>query len=313
MAVPDLEAQLSAAVQAALAPAARYVAEVMRSEPQPAETLAGRPDVVAVLREALGQAQDTAAELVQRAWDEENGVDEALISRLHADITRSFDALPHLRQLIRVMHRHGPEEVQAAILAWARKAAVRARMSISYASGAARTSLVLTDAEARASGGEALAKRWVSRLGPGTCYWCRKLHGTTVALDADFHPHLGGPVAFPHQQERKVASEAGAKRFGLPEGTAIVYTSPPRPYHGKLLGPLLHPNCECRLEIVPGDRTGEGRPVPQGPTRSQAPAGFLSFAEIREMPEAKYRSLMAFLDAALHELGQVLGRLRKRG
>jgi hypothetical protein len=308
VAAPELEAQLSLAVQAALAPAAKYVAEVLRSEPQPGEALASRPDVVAVLTDALAEAQSVAAEVVQQAWDEEGGVDEVLISRLHADITRNFDSLSHLRQLIRVMRRRGPEEVQSAILGWARKAAVRAAMSVSYASGAARTSLVLADAEARVLEGESLAKRWVSRLGPNTCHWCRKLHGVTIALDADFHPHLGGPVAFPHQQEKSVATPAGARRYGLPVGTAIVYTNPPKPYHGKLLGPLLHPRCECTLDVV---RTGEDRPALF--PRSRAPAGFLSFAEIRSMPEAKYRSLLAFLDAALHELGQVLGRLRRRG
>jgi hypothetical protein len=31
------------------------------------------------------------------------------------------------------------------------------------------------------------------------------------------------------------------------------------------------------------------------------------------MPEAKYRSLLAFLEAAVHELRQVLQRLARRG
>ena len=37
---------------------------------------------------------------------------------------------------------------------------------------------------------------------------------------------------------------------------------------------------------------------------------FITAAQIRAMPEPRYKALIAFLRAALHELGQVLTRLR---
>jgi len=38
---------------------------------------------------------------------------------------------------------------------------------------------------------------------------------------------------------------------------------------------------------------------------------FITAAAIRAMPEPRYQGLVAFLEAALHELSQVLARLRR--
>jgi hypothetical protein len=40
-------------------------------------------------------------------------------------------------------------------------------------------------------------------------------------------------------------------------------------------------------------------------------SGFLAAADIRAMPEDRFQAVIHFLEAAVHELGQVLGRLRR--
>jgi hypothetical protein len=61
-------------------------------------------------------------------------------------------------------------------------------------------------------------KRWVSRLDPKTCVYCRGLHGVVMPVGASF------------------AIEAG--RIGY------------RRIYGGLFAPPLHPRCRCRLEPV---------------------------------------------------------------
>ena len=307
--------QVSAAVRAALAPAARYLALITQSNPLgSADQLLARPDVDAVLLEALAEARSAARAAVQQEWDARGGpAGEPVLADLLADVDRAYSALAHLRGLIRHAHASVPQArfspgqdtpgshpsaeaaieraaaVRAAILGWASQVALRNRLSVSVAGGAAYTASALEQARTRHAAGEKLLKRWTASMDgkdPRSCHWCRKLHGVTIGLDESFLPYLGGP-----------ADLTGRGHL----------TQPPRPYRGELQGPLLHPNCRCRLEIVPAGDV----PPPGGQEPSGSNPGFLSAAQIRAMPEPKYQSLVAFLRAALHELGQVLSRLRR--
>jgi hypothetical protein len=177
------------------------------------------------------------------------------------------------------------------------------------AEGAGAASAVLADALAREARGERLRKRWRAHVeSPTCCYWCRRLNGVTIGLRESFAPYLGGPAAMPQSRERRVATPAGERKYGLPAGRKIVLTHPPRPYHGRLQGPLLHPFCRCWLEIV---RTGDIGDA--SPDNGQAPAGFVSADDVRDMPEDDYQASLAFMEAAVHELEQVLRRLAEGG
>jgi hypothetical protein len=240
-----------------------------------------------------------------------------------ADVGRAYDVLARLRGLVRHAHtsvarpagrpapgsnpataaaRERGEAVQDALLAWGRQVAVRNRMTVSAAEGTGRTEALL-DAAELLDGSQ--VKTWRAR--PGCCLWCARLNGVTIGLRESFAPHLGGPVRTGGTPPRTVATPAGARRFGLPEGSPIIYTHPPKLHRSDLQGPLLHPFCQCHLVIsgVPG-----GTPaVPSGDDHGVAPAGFLTAAGVRAMPADVYRAQMAFLRAAAHELDQVLKRL----
>jgi hypothetical protein len=323
------ERQLADAITTAMAEAAGYLALVTRVNPLgSADAMLARPDVDAVLSGALETARSAAEEAVRQAWYDAGGSGEdATLGHLLADVDRIFDALPHLRGLTRTAHASvGParfvrgvtqpgdhpsaraaEErgtaVRDAILAWARKAALRARMTASVAAGHGGTAATLADAYAREARGERLMKRWRAHVeSPSCCVWCRRLNGVTIGLRESFAPYLGTAVALPQRTERRVATPAGERRYGLPTGARIIYTHPPRLYHGQLQGPLLHPFCRCWLEIV---RAGGAAAV----VTPAEPAGFVSAEDVRDMPEEAYQADLAFLQAAAHQLDLVLKRL----
>jgi hypothetical protein len=335
--VADLGQQLAAAVRQAVAEAAGYLALVTRVNPLgSADVLLERPDTDAVLQQALDQARSAAEDVVRQAWYSSGGLssDDEVLNHLLDDIGAIFGNLAHLRGLVRhahasVPHRqftagvHRPGEhpsqraaeeradaVRDALLGWGRQAALRARMAVHTAEGAGRTAAVLARALEREASGERLLKRWKAHVdSPTCCLWCRRLNGVTIGLRASFAPYLGGPVAMPQSRERRVATPAGERRYGLPAGSKIIYTHPPRPYRGKLQGPLLHPFCRCRLEIV---RAGGAAEVPAGGSPA-APVRFLSAGDVRDMPADEYEADRAFLAAAIHELDQVLKRLAGGG
>lgn len=325
----DAGQALGDAVVQAMAEAAGYLALVTRSNPLgSAEALLARPDTDAILSGALAQAQGAAEDAVLGAWQDAGAPGDATLGHLLADVERIFDALPHLRAAVRAAHGSVPprffvhgvtrpgehpsaraaEErgtaVRDAVLAWARMAGLRARMAAGGAAGHGGTAAVLADALARERAGERLAKRWRAHVErPSCCAWCRRLDGVTIGLRESFAPYLGDAVALPQRRERKVATPAGERRYKLPVGASIIYTHPPRPYHGQLQGPLLHPFCRCRLEIVRAGSAGPGVVAPA------EPAGFISADDVRDMPEEAYQADLAFLHAAAHELDQVLRRL----
>lgn len=307
-----LAQQLGTSIRAWLDPLARYAEVVTRTNPLgTADQLLARPDIRAILIEILTEARDRAAAVVQEAWDSTGAADHPLLDRLLADIERYW-SVAHLDGLIRHAHASVPPRyftpgvsqpgtnplteaaaeraaaVAEAIRGYAREVAFRSRMTVTVAQGAGRTYAALAGADVRREAGEDVRKRWRAHTEkPACCHWCRLLNGKTIPLHHSFEQFLDWNA----------------------------HPRPPRPYHG-LQGPLLHPFCECWLEIVTGPHVPPGGSQAAPGRRSpapQAPAGFLAAADIRAMPEAAYGSLIAFLKAAVHELGQVLRRLARRG
>jgi hypothetical protein len=314
MAESRLGQQLGIAVRAALVPAARYLAEVGLGLPQESlQALLHRPDVTAVLQAALDEAREAAAAAVQQAWDETDAPGHPALTRLLGDVDRQLSSVSHLHGAILRAHREGVRPAEA-VLGYGRAAALKSRLSVSVAESMGRTASALADAIVREAGGEALRKRWRAHIErPSCCFWCRKLNGVTIVLRESFAPYLGGPAELPHQRQRRIATPAGSRRFGSGIGTPIIVTHPPRPYHGDLQGPGLHPFCQCWLEIVRLSPADARESEENQPALPAAPAGFLSAAAIRDMPEARYRALLTFVGAATHELGQVLRRLAGHG
>lgn len=343
MAESQLGRQLGAAVQSPLAEVAAYLALITRTNPLgSADALLGRPDVDAMLREALDEAQTSAEAYVEQAWLMTGAPDSALYERLMSDVARQFGALSHLHGLIRHAHAsvlrrefsagadepgshpsraaadQRAEAVSQAVLGWGRQVATRARMTLSTAEGFGTTQAVLEDALEREAAGEKLRKRWRRNPRSDSCLWCRRLDGVTIALRASFAPYLGGPAVLSTPGTRRVATPAGARRYHLPVGSAIVYTHPPRLYHGDLQGPLLHPFCECRLEITRlagaadvssgGGQEDTGSAVAGSPAPLM-PGGFLAASDVRAMPEEQYEAGLALLLAAAGEFDRVLRRL----
>ena len=293
-----------------MAPAARYVALVTQANPLgSADQLLSRPDVGAMLAAALDQARLAAAAVVQQEWDAQGAPDAPVRAQLLADVDRQYGDIAHLRNLIRHAHASVPQRrfirgvtspgaspvieagneraaaVRDAILGFARRTALRSRLTVVTASAAARTARTLAEAHARQAAGERLAKRWVARRDGKACHWCRNLDGVTIGLGESFLPYLGGP-----------ADLSGHGHL----------TQPPKPYRGELQGPGLHPHCggRCRLVIVREDE------APVTPLPAPQPR-FITAAQIRAMPEPRYKALTAFLRASLHELAAVLSRLRR--
>src|SRR5580692_8466610 len=177
---------LGDAIVQALAEAAGYLALVTTVNPLgSADALLARPDVDAVLQGALDEARSAAEEVVRQAWYDSGAPasDDATLRHLLDDIDRIFDGLAHLRGVVRTAHASVPQRgfvrgvtppgehpsaraaeergrvVRDAILGWARKAALRARMAASVAEGHGGTAAVLAAALAREKAGERLMKR----------------------------------------------------------------------------------------------------------------------------------------------------------
>jgi hypothetical protein len=320
----ELGRQVAAAVQAALAPAAGYLSLVTQTNPRgSADDLLDRPDVSAVITEALDEARAAAEEVVRQSWYAETGVtsQDAMLDRLLADVDRNFDKLAHLRGLARHAHASVPPAqfepgvtppgehpsaraaeqraaaVRDSVLGWAREASLRTRMTVSTAEGAARTASVLNAARGFTGQGHPVRKRWRAHVErPSCCFWCRRLDGVTIGVRESFAPYLGGPVS------------------RVP-GSPSIRTRPPRLYHGDLQGPLLHPFCGCWLDLTtePAPRSvqsggGQEAVAPKSPAPTTR-AGLLSASDVRAMTEDSYQERLAFLRAAVHELDQALKRL----
>jgi hypothetical protein len=328
MATSELGRQLGAAIQSPMGELAAYLSLITRANPRgSADALLARPDVAAMLHEALSEGHEAAVTYIEQGWLA-SGADpgDPVYARLQADAARLFGTPGPLRDLIARAHasvprrefepgRDGPGTnpgkdaaehraavVAAALAGWARQAAQRARMTLGAAEGMGRTAAAIESAQLYSEG---VRKRWERNPASASCIWCRRLDGVTIDLGDSFAPYLGGPVAMPASGARRVATDAGAARYKLPVGAAIILTHPPRLYHGGLQGPLLHPECECKLRIV---RTPGGVPSGSGqgglPAGDESPApkvagGFLAASDVRAMPEDQYRAGLALLRAAV--------------
>jgi hypothetical protein len=323
---------LTASLHGIFAQLADYIALVVRNNPYgSADALLARPDVEAMAAQALEDARNLVATQLEAEWNSAEASQTAYYQHLLDDIEAQYSA-PHLRHLIRHAHASVPHAhfivgvtppgqhpameaaisraaaVRRAIVGFGRGALASHELSLQVARTAAQTAAVLEAGEEREAAGEQVRKRWVARRDGKTCMWCRFLDGTVVPLHAQFP--LPGPVAVQHESAtRHVATPAGEARYHQLIGTPIIWTHPPRLYHGLLPGPPLHPRCRCRIVLVAVQEEG-GQVTPGGRSPAPQAAGeYLAAVDIRAMPEAKYRSLMAFLRAAIHELGQVLRRL----
>jgi hypothetical protein len=320
---------LNASLHGIFAQLADYIALVVRNNPfGSADALLARPDVEAMLAQALEDARNLSVSQLEEEWNTAGAAQDAYYQHLLHDM-ETRHSLPHLRHRIRSAHASVPTAhfivgvtppgtvphmesanaraaaVRQAILGFRRETALPGELTLQVARVAAQTAATLEAGHEREAAGEQLMKRWVARQDGKTCMWCRFLHGTTIPLDAQFA--LPARVAVQHSYPtRRVATEAGVARYHQRIGTKIIWTHPPKLYHGMLPGPPLHPRCRCRIVLVPvreeNQEPAERSPAPRA-------GGFLASADIRAMPEEKYRSLMAFLRAAVHELGMVLRRL----
>lgn len=268
------------------------------------------------------QAAALAQDAVRQAWEDLAEADSPLLAHLIHDAARPYGAVDGLHQAIRHAHASVPvrhrepgrpatdpvgesaasraRAVQEAVEEFGRRAVFRNRLSVQVAAAAARTEAVLDLGRGMQAEGRVVYKRWRARTDSSlTCHWCRHLDGVTILLDEDFAPFIGS-----------AADLGGHGRL----------TRPPEPYRGQLPGPPLHPHCgeRCRIELVaawpgdssPGPQPGSLSAVPPVPPAVPRPDGvFLPAAAVRALPEARYQALIAFLRAAVLELGQVMKRL----
>lgn len=302
---------LRVSVTSAFTALGSYLALITRNNPHGSpRQLFARPDVIAQFSSALEESRDMALQAVQDAWYAQDGPrGHQVLDHLLDDVERAYS--PRLlRTMVRTAFLSVPtgqfipgvsmpganpamesaqeraQAVQDAVAAFASRALYRNSLTIDVATGYARTEAQLAQAPPGSY------KRWRAHVeSPVCCHWCRALDGVTIPVHESFLFH--------------VAPAADLTGHGH-------LTQPPRPYKNRLPGPRLHPNCRCWLEILPGP---EAEPVPSesGQVAPISAPSYLSASEIRAMPEENYGSLMAFLRASAHELGQLLRRLVRRG
>lgn len=278
-------------MQAAFAHAARYLSALTAGDPHgSAAALLTRPDVDAELKQALDSGRQLAQDAVREAWG--GAPRHQYLDWLLSDVDRSYNSLAVLRAAVRVGWHSSPDHasradaVCRAVLAHGADLALRNRLSAESATTAARTQAELASGEQLDQAGEQAWKRWECSHNPPddrTCHWCRSLHGMTIPLHAQF------PAGEP-------ADLTGHGRL----------TQPPRLYRGVLPGPPRHPRCRCRVVV-----TTILEPVESEAGGQETMPVFLAAASVRALPEDRYQALAHFLEAAVHELGQVLGRLRE--
>lgn len=260
-----------------LAAAIAYIREAAEEDPsQTVSEVLERQDVRDMVGATFGEARSYVIEALLEDWAEGGGEEEAVLNHLLGDVDRLYGGFTPAHAARR-LHDEGEK--------WARTLALRSMMAVQHAARYSAQTAVLERAEQDDPG---QFKRWKAHPeNPACCFWCRRLHGVTIPLRADFGPYLGGPA---------ILSSGGR------------VTHPPKTYHGKLLAPPLHPWCECELEIV---SPGGARVPSAGAGEGLSALPFLASSDIRAMPSAKYRLLIEYLRAAAHELGLVLRRLRR--
>ncbi len=296
--------ELSAAVREVFAYAARYIAPLAGELSSSA--LLNRPDVTAVLAEALDRARQLTEDAVREAWAEAAGSQHEYLDWLVSDVARTYKALGVFHQAIhQAMRSAGAASVSFAVAGAGRQLALRSQLTVEVSRAAARTMREMAAGERDEQAGFTVWKQWLCSSdppGPQTCHWCRLLHKVVIPLADDFP--LGKP-----------ADLTGHGRL----------THPPKRYRGVLPGPPLHPWCGCRIKIltelpVPVGDGSQGALAEPGPHQAaesgaqpprHSPESALAAADIQALPEDRYRALVAFLKAARHELVQALAKLRE--
>jgi hypothetical protein len=306
-----LSLHLSTVVAAAFTGYMRHLDDAVRSSPRAAPQIFDRPDLQDYLMSALRTAHTHADTLIRQAWSHGGGSTGPYLDKALSD---AAGALNELRGQISGIVREElasprPDvagRLQAAVSDAVVRTSTRMRMSLESAAGASHTEAVIAEGRQLQQQGQHVMKVWRSRLSRRTCRWCRELDGVMIPLDDDF-PH-GDPVALEQSRTRRVATPAGVRRYRRSMGQPIILTHPPRVWLGRLPGPKRHPRCECWLELHILTEAGP----PPAPLRSEEPAErmYARASDIAALPEPQYMSLMAFLRAATHELGQVLRRLK---
>lgn len=298
-----LRSQVQAAVQSALTTFTHHLTLVIQTNPETSDAreLLDRPDIHQALTDALADAHGAARAAVEQAaqlaGDQSSQYQLAIahdVDSLYANAAAqirgvavtAFNSVPQPHPYTPGVDQLGSNPVFEAGQARARAVgaaltrqvsdiALRNGLSVNVAGSRSHTETVVEEALRRYQAGEDIWLEWRSQLVPGvTCPWCWALHGHRVRPGQEY-PHPG---------------QAGRRR-------------PPRLYQGVLHGPPMHPNCRCWLVIV----TSSGDPAPEAP--EPPPAEFVTSTDIAAMPEEKYSGLLAFLKAALHELGQLLKKL----
>jgi hypothetical protein len=120
-----------------------------------------------------------------------------------------------------------------------------------------------------------IRKQWRT-TSANPCPSCRALDGTTLTLDAAFDPAAG-------------ESET-VKRL---------------PVFRDLQGPPRHPNCRCRLVYLPTATGARIQAASAAPPPDGTPSR-ISAADVRSMPSARFRSLLAFFSGLAARLRALL-------
>jgi hypothetical protein len=307
--IEALRAQVAQAVTHQLSLYADHLALVVGNNPQGSVTdILARPDVQQSLAVSLEAGKSQAMAAVQHAWADAGGqLTDPAYHHLVLDVTRAYNQAPTeiSHSVVQAFHSVPPPApfvpgqdqpgtnpqmhaavrravaVRDAVNGQAQSLALRNGLSVDVAGSHGATSALLAEAMGRPDAAR-LGKRWVASMNgmdPKSCAWCRKLHGTVIPLGDQFDH--GAPIPGKYKP-----------------------IQPPKVWRGVLAGPPRHPNCRCRLEIVP---LPGAEPVPVPSPAAQVPEEELvSSDEIADLPEERYVSFREFLSAALHELGQVI-------
>lgn len=305
MASPDVLLRgLRVMLRTSLSPALHRLHQLRTAGTAPAQAIQ-LPEVAGLLSQGLQDGQQAAEESTEAAWRQSGApMDSPTLQVLLRDTERIFsDAFWSAVQEL------GSSDVlpdNAEELAGS--AAMHAGMAVSTALSAGTTEAVLAEGYRRRAAGEHVRKRWRSRKSATTCHWCWELDGTELELEGEFSH--GAPAVLPRARLRHVRTHAGAHRYHRDVGAEIIHTRPPAVWRGVLLGPPRHPRCECWLELVDGD---EPPTEPHDITGALMQQELVHSSDIQSMPEEQYSSMMTFLRAAVHELGQLLRRVARRG
>lgn len=218
---------------------------------------------------------DASAYLDAVITDVEKAFAAALVD-IHHTIAAGYDGIT------------GPNAKSARILATnnalnraARRLGVRVNAAAAVAThrGYTDTQLTLINRLAENATLMHVVKRWET-TSTDPCPACAALHGTTARLDEDF--------------DHNATTDTGARL--------------PRVYRD-LAGPPRHPNCRCRVVLNISDDTHTlARQMSATPP---VPYTTLTAQDIRDMPAANYKALLAFLRASTSTVNTLLKRIRR--